>query len=124
MANMSLTASMSPLSVPFPVGAMLNESGTQQSAEGISAGTLKSSRLPAGMRWRRRKPRLEDERVSDAQARMRDHDAYDLIEEQFNRDLDRSLGPTGPDALFRYVADMALPSGAVVVDVGCGEGEH
>ncbi len=52
------------------------------------------------------------------------HDAYDLIEEQFNHELDGSLGPLGPDSLFRYVADMALPSGAVVVDVGCGEGEH
>jgi hypothetical protein len=80
--------------------------------------------LPAGNRWRSRKPRLEDERVSEAEARMRGHDAYDLIEEQFNQDLDRSLGPTGPDGLFGHVADMALPSGAVVVDVGCGEGEH
>jgi len=62
--------------------------------------------------------------VSEAEARMRGHDAYDLIEEQFNQDLDRSLGPTGPDALFEYVAGMALPSGAVVVDVGCGEGKH
>ena len=61
--------------------------------------------------------------VSDAEARMQDHDAYDLIEEQFNRELDGSLGPTGPDSLFGYVADMTLPSGAVVVDAGCGEGE-
>jgi hypothetical protein len=96
---------------------MLNDSGTQQSAEGVSPGTVKSSRLPAGNRWRSRKPRLEDERVSEAEARMRGHDAYDLIEEQFNQDLDRSLGPTGPDGLFGHVADMALPSDAVVVDV-------
>jgi ubiquinone/menaquinone biosynthesis C-methylase UbiE len=80
--------------------------------------------LSAGNRWRSRKPRLEDERVSEAEARMRGHDAYDLIEDEFNQDLDRSLGPTGPDGLFGRVADMALPSGAVVVDVGCGEGEH
>jgi len=62
--------------------------------------------------------------VSDAEARMRAHDAYDLIEEQFNQELDRSLGPAGPDSLLRYVAEMALPAGAVVVDAGCGEGEH
>jgi SAM-dependent methyltransferase len=103
---------------------MLNDASTQQSAEGVSPGTVQSSRLPAGNRWRSRKPRLEDERVSEAEARMRGHDAYDLIEEQFNQDLDRSLGPTGPDGLFGHVADMALPSDAVVVDVGCGDGEH
>jgi SAM-dependent methyltransferase len=62
--------------------------------------------------------------VSDAEARMRDHDAYDLIHEQFNQELDGSLGPSGPDALFQYVAEMALPAGAVVVDAGCREGEH
>lgn len=54
---------------------------------------------------------------------MRDQDAYDLIEKQFNRELDKSLGPSGPDSLFGYVAGMALPSGAVAVDAGCGEGE-
>jgi SAM-dependent methyltransferase len=62
--------------------------------------------------------------MSDAEARMRGHDAYDLIEEQFNQELDESLGPSGPDSLLRYVAEMTLPAGAVVVDVGCGEGEH
>jgi ubiquinone/menaquinone biosynthesis C-methylase UbiE len=55
---------------------------------------------------------------------MQSHDAYDLIEEQFNQDLDGPLGPSGPDSLFGYVAEMALPSGAVAVDAGCGEGEH
>jgi SAM-dependent methyltransferase len=54
---------------------------------------------------------------------MRAHDQYDLIEDRFNRELDGSLGPSGPDSLFGYVAEMALPSGAVVVDAGCGEGE-
>ncbi|HUB39938.1 MAG TPA: class I SAM-dependent methyltransferase [Streptosporangiaceae bacterium] len=62
--------------------------------------------------------------MSDAEARMQDHDAYDLIEDQFNRELDFSLGPAGPDSLFGFVAEMALPSGAVVVDAGCGDGEH
>jgi SAM-dependent methyltransferase len=62
--------------------------------------------------------------MSDAEARMRGHDAYDLIEEQFNQELDGSLGPSDPDSLFGYVAEMGLPAGAVVVDAGCGEGEH
>jgi SAM-dependent methyltransferase len=55
---------------------------------------------------------------------MQVHDAYDLIEEQFNRELDGSLGPSGPDSLFGYVAEMGLAAGAVAVDAGCGEGEH
>ena len=62
--------------------------------------------------------------MSDAEARMQGHDEYDVIEEQFNRELDVSLGPSGPDSLFGYVAEMGLPAGAVVVDAGCGEGEH
>ncbi len=62
--------------------------------------------------------------MSDAEAEMRNHDAYDLIEQQFNRELDRSLGPSGPDSLLGYVAEMGLPAGAVVVDAGCGEGEY
>jgi SAM-dependent methyltransferase len=62
--------------------------------------------------------------VSDAEARMQDQDAYDLIEEQFNDELDRSLGPSGPDSLLGHVADLGLPAGARVVDAGCGEGEH
>jgi SAM-dependent methyltransferase len=62
--------------------------------------------------------------VSDAEARMQDHDTYDLIERQFNDELDASLGPSGPDSLFGYVAEMGLPAGAVVADAGCGEGEY
>jgi SAM-dependent methyltransferase len=62
--------------------------------------------------------------VSDAEARMRDHDTYDLIEQQFNDELDRSLGPSGPDSLLGYVAELGLPASAVVVDAGCGEGEY
>jgi SAM-dependent methyltransferase len=62
--------------------------------------------------------------VRDAEARMQDHDTYDLIEEQFNDELDRSLGPSGPDSLFEHVAELGLPAGAVVVDAGCGEGEY
>jgi SAM-dependent methyltransferase len=62
--------------------------------------------------------------VSDAGDRMRGQDEYDLIEEQFNQQLDGSLNPSGPDSLFGYVAEMGLPAGAVAVDVGCGEGEY
>jgi SAM-dependent methyltransferase len=62
--------------------------------------------------------------VSDAEARMQVQDKYDVIEEQFNRELDESLRPSGPDSLFGYVAEMGLPPGAVAVDAGCGEGEH
>jgi len=51
--------------------------------------------------------------MSDAEARMRGHDAYDLIEERFNQELDGSLGPSGPDSLLRHMAEMALPAGAV-----------
>jgi SAM-dependent methyltransferase len=62
--------------------------------------------------------------VTDAGYGVRAHDAYDLVEEQFNRVLDESLHPVGPDVLYEYVADMGLPGGAVALDVGCGEGEH
>jgi SAM-dependent methyltransferase len=62
--------------------------------------------------------------VNETEALMDDHDAFDLIEEQFNRELDESLHPRGPDSLLEHVAEMGLASGAVAVDVGCGEGEH
>jgi 2-polyprenyl-3-methyl-5-hydroxy-6-metoxy-1,4-benzoquinol methylase len=62
--------------------------------------------------------------MNDAEARMQGHDQYDLIEEQFNQELDSSLHPSGPDSLFGYVAEMGLPAGAAVVEAGCGEGEH
>lgn len=51
-------------------------------------------------------------------------DSTYLIEEQFNQELEGSLGPSGPDSLFCYVADMGLAAGAVAIDAGCGEGEH
>ena len=52
------------------------------------------------------------------------HDAFDLVEEQFNEALDESLDPAGPGVLYDYVAGMGLPAGAVALDAGCGEGEH
>jgi SAM-dependent methyltransferase len=54
---------------------------------------------------------------------MAAQDAFDLIEDRFNAALDESLNPDGPDALFRYVAEMGLAPGSAAVDVGCGEGE-
>ena len=52
------------------------------------------------------------------------HDAFDLVEEQFNEALDESLDPAGPEVLYDYVAGMGLPAGAIALDAGCGEGEH
>ncbi len=62
--------------------------------------------------------------MTETDARMRLHDAYDRIEEEFKQQLDESLDPSGPDSLFDYVAEMGLPAGAVAVDAGCGEGEY
>ena len=55
---------------------------------------------------------------------MGTQDAFDRIEEQFNQMLDLSLDPAGPEVLYEHVAEMALPAGAVAVDVGCGRGRH
>jgi SAM-dependent methyltransferase len=60
--------------------------------------------------------------VADADYPLSAQDAYDLIEAQFNEALDESLDPVGPDVLYGYVAGMALPAGAVALDVGCREG--
>ena len=39
------------------------------------------------------------------------HDAFDLLEEQFNEALDSSLDPAGPGVLYEYVAAMGLAAG-------------
>ena len=52
------------------------------------------------------------------------YDAFGRIEEQFNEDLDQTLSPRGPEMLYELVAELSLPSGAYVLDVGCGEGSH
>jgi len=49
---------------------------------------------------------------------------YERIEEEFQRFLDESLHPRGPDYLYELVNRMRLPSGAHVVDAGCGDGEE
>jgi SAM-dependent methyltransferase len=51
-------------------------------------------------------------------------DAFPRIEEEFHEALEESLQPRGPDILYDVAAELDLPAGAVVVDVGCGEGHH
>jgi ubiquinone/menaquinone biosynthesis C-methylase UbiE len=55
------------------------------------------------------------------------HDSYDefpRIEDAFQAALDQSLHPRGPDLLFDIVGELALPRGASVIDLGCGDGEE
>jgi SAM-dependent methyltransferase len=52
------------------------------------------------------------------------YDWYPDIEEEFQALLDQSLRPRGPEMLFDLVSEFGLPSAAVAVDVGCGEGKH
>ncbi len=52
------------------------------------------------------------------------YETFPQIEEEFSAALDASLSPRGPDMLFDLVADLGFTPGAVVLDVGCGEGRH
>jgi len=52
------------------------------------------------------------------------YDDYERIEEAFQAALDESLHPRGPDFLYEVVARLGLPTGASVVDLGCGDGRH
>jgi SAM-dependent methyltransferase len=52
------------------------------------------------------------------------YDEYPRVEEAFQVFLDESLHPRGPDVLFDVLAGLGLPAGAVVLDLGCGEGKH
>jgi len=52
------------------------------------------------------------------------YDAYPQIEEEFSAALDQSLDPRGPDLLYDVVARLRLAAGAVVLDVGSGEGRQ
>jgi SAM-dependent methyltransferase len=52
------------------------------------------------------------------------YDVYPQVEEEFTAALDESLEPAGPGQLVDLVAGLALPADAVVIDVGCGEGQH
>jgi SAM-dependent methyltransferase len=52
------------------------------------------------------------------------YDEFPRIEGEFGAALDVSRDPRGPDQLYGIVAGLGLPPGAVVLDVGCGEGRH
>ena len=52
------------------------------------------------------------------------YDGYESIEAAFQAALDESLDPRGPDFLYDVVDKLDLPSGASVVDLGCGKGQH
>jgi SAM-dependent methyltransferase len=54
----------------------------------------------------------------------RSYDLYGRIEEQLNEALEGSLAPRGPGMLYDLVSEISLPAGAMVLDVGCGEGRH
>jgi ubiquinone/menaquinone biosynthesis C-methylase UbiE len=51
-------------------------------------------------------------------------EAFGRIEEHFNKDLDVSLDPRGPDMLYNLVADLGVPAGSTALDIGCGNGRH
>lgn len=52
------------------------------------------------------------------------YDTYPRIEAEFRAALDASLRPRDPDFLYELVGDLGLLPGAIVVDLGCGEGKH
>lgn len=60
-----------------------------------------------------------DEDISLAQS----YDEFPRIEATFQRRLDESLDPRGPDALWDEFQRLDPTIGEVVVDVGCGEGD-
>jgi ubiquinone/menaquinone biosynthesis C-methylase UbiE len=47
---------------------------------------------------------------------------YDVIEDEFEAALDASQNPRSPELLYELVADLGLPQGAAVIDLGCGKG--
>lgn len=52
------------------------------------------------------------------------YDEFPRIEAAFRAALDQSLHPRGPGLLYEIVAQLGLPPGATVIDLGCGEGRH
>ncbi len=52
------------------------------------------------------------------------YDDYGRIEAAYQDALDESLHPRGPDFLYELVSKLRLQPGAMVVDLGCGEGQH
>jgi SAM-dependent methyltransferase len=55
---------------------------------------------------------------------VHDHDAYGLIEQQFQDVMDEGLAPAGPGLLYDLAAGLGLAAGAAALDVGCGTGRH
>jgi SAM-dependent methyltransferase len=51
------------------------------------------------------------------------YDDFPRIEEAFQRFLDESLEPRGPESVFDVIASLDVPTNGVAVDVGCGEGQ-
>jgi SAM-dependent methyltransferase len=63
--------------------------------------------------------------MSDVSKKLReDYEEYPQIEEAFGEFLDESLNPRGPDSLLDMVASLQLPSGAQILDLGCGAGKQ
>ena len=52
------------------------------------------------------------------------YDAYPRIEAEFQATLDTSLNPRGPELLYDMVSALGLGTGSLVIDLGCGEGNH
>ncbi len=52
------------------------------------------------------------------------YDAFPRIEDAFHQALEESLDPRGPDVLYDLLAELELPRGSSVVDVGRREGRH
>lgn len=52
------------------------------------------------------------------------YDDYPRIEAAFEDALDESLNPRGPELLHEIVAKLGLPPETMVLDLGCGEGQH
>lgn len=60
----------------------------------------------------------------DSEALELSYDQYPRIEAAFDDLLDVSLSPRGADILYELVAQLRLPEGTSVLDLGCGEGRH
>jgi SAM-dependent methyltransferase len=60
----------------------------------------------------------------DGETLIEAYDAYPRIEAEFQAALDESLQPRGPDLLYEIIAELGLPAGTPVLDLGCGEGRH
>jgi SAM-dependent methyltransferase len=52
------------------------------------------------------------------------YDDFPRVEERFQAALDVSLRPRGPGLLYDVVDALGLSPDALVLDVGCGEGDH